>query len=284
MSFGKILAYDGDCPMCDRASGLAVRLFPGQPMRQPFQSFTGETAGRLDAAGIRNEMAVLDPATAEIRSGIPGFLWLLEGSRAAPLGRLLGHQPFLGLLTFFYRIVSYNRRILAPPRSHGNPAFRCACDPDDRPGYQLALIALLLGLALGLTALFGAAVAAGTGLATPGRGAFQMILAAGSGWVLLLGAAAGLPGELRLRFVGHLGMVMVVGLLVLVPSMLLALVLSGPLLAALFAVSVTASFLLMLRSLSRRLRFLGLSLSWLAGWAAALWAGMAATIWFFYLR
>jgi hypothetical protein len=271
--------------MCDRASALAVRLFPGPPVRQSFQSFTGETAVRLDAAGIRNEMAVLDPATNEIRSGIPGFLWLLAGSPAAPLGRLLGHEPFLGLLTFLYRIVSYNRRILAPPRRHpGNPAFRCACDPDDRPGYQLALLALLLGLALALTALFGVAVARCTGYATPGQGAFRMVLAAGSGWVLLLGAAAGLPREVRLRFVGHLGMVMVVGLLVLVPSMLLSLVYRGPSITILFTLSVAASFLLMLRSLSRRLRFLGLSLSWLAGWAAALWAGMAATVWFFYLR
>jgi hypothetical protein len=80
MSSAKVLVYDGDCPMCDRASALAVRLFPGRPARQPFQSFTGETAGRLDAAEIRNEMAVLDPATGEIRSGIPGFLWLLAGN------------------------------------------------------------------------------------------------------------------------------------------------------------------------------------------------------------
>jgi hypothetical protein len=77
-------------------------------------------------------------------------------------------------------------------------------------------------------------------------------------------------------------MVMIRGLLVLVPSMLLSLVLSGPVLAVLFGLSVSASFLLMLRDLDRRLRFLGLSRSWLAGWAAALWAGATASVWFFF--
>ncbi len=289
MSSGKILVYDGDCPLCDRMSAFALRFLPGE-IRQPLQDFSAETADRLDAAGIRNEMAVLAPASGEIRSGVPGLLWLLRGTASpilAPLARLLDRPLFRGPLTVLYRLFSFNRRILAPPLAR--PAgFRCACDPDDRPGYQLALIALLLGLALILTALFGAAVAAGTGIEgieSPRRGALQMVIAAGSGWVLLLLAlftALGLPRDLRLRFAGHLGMVMIRGLLVLVPAMLLSLVLSGTVLAVVFGLSVTASFLLMLRDLDRRLRFLGLSRSWLAGWAASLWAGATASVWFFF--
>ena len=295
MSSDKILVYDGECSMCESMSALLLRVLPGVPgvpgipgdARRPLQDFPLETAARLDAAGIRNEMAVIAPASGEIRSGIAGILWLLQDTAAAPLARLLDRPLLRGPLTIVYRTISYNRRVLAPPL--GRPAgFRCTCDPDDRPGYQLALIAGLLGLALALTVLFGAAVASGTGLESRGRGALQMVIAAGSGWVVLLlalGADIGLPRDVRLRFVGHLGMVMVRGLLVLVPSMLLSLVLSGAVLGVLgvlFGLSVTASFLLMLRDLDRRLRFLGLSRAWLAGWAAALWAGATASVWFFF--
>jgi predicted DCC family thiol-disulfide oxidoreductase YuxK len=277
----KVLVYDGDCPLCNAASAAFVRLrlVRGED-RRPFQEFQGEVRERLLDAGIHNEMAVLDPESGGIRSGFPGFLWLLRETWLAPLARLLDRPLFRGVGDRVYHMVSYNRRILTPPKS----GITCACDPDPSPGYQVALIVLLLAFALVMTALFGAAVARGTGLTTPALGAFQMVVAAGSGWVLLFLAALTLPSEVRLPFLGHLGMVMAAGLLVLVPSMLLSLAPPGPWLAVLFGVSVAVSFTLMLRMLGRRLRYLGLSRAWLAGWTAALWAGATASVWFFYFR
>lgn len=277
----KVLVYDGDCPLCQAASAAFVRLrlVRGED-RRPFQEFQGEIRERLLDAGIHNEMAVLDPASGGIRSGFPGFLWLLHETWLAPLARLLDRPLFRGVGDRVYHMVSYNRRILTPPKS----GITCACDPDPQPGYQVTLIVLLLAFALVMTALFGAAVAAGTGLTVPARGAFQMVVAAGSGWVLLFLAALTLPSEVRLPFLGHLGMVMAAGLLVLVPSMLLSLAPPGPWMAVVFGISVAVSFTLMLRMLGRRLRYLGLSRAWLAGWTAALWAGATASVWFFYFR
>lgn len=277
----KILVYDGDCPMCEAISAWLVRagLVTGD-RRRPFQSFEGETARRLLDAGMRDEMAVLDPVSDRIRTGIPAFLWLLGDTRAAWLARRLDRPWLHRVLGAAYHLIGYNRRTLAPPDRP--PGFVCACDPEYRPGWLLALIALLLGFALAMTALFGAVVAAETGLATPAQGAFRMLVAAGSGWVILFLLAPALPPDRRLPFLGHLGMVMAGGLLVLVPSMLLAPLLEGPWIAGAFLLSVTASFLLMLRMLRRRLAYLRLSRAWLAGWAAALWAGATASIWYFY--
>ena len=277
----KILVYDGDCPMCEAISAFLVRagLVPGD-RRRTFQSFEVEIAQRLLDAGMRDEMAVLDPVSDQIRTGIPGFLWLLRDTRAAWVARLLDRPWMHRVLGAAYHLLGYNRRTLAPPsRPVG---IVCDCDPEYRPGWLLALIVLLLGFALGMTALFGAVVAAETGLATPAQGAFRMLVAAGSGWVLLILLAPALPRDRRFPFLGHLGMVMAGGLLVLVPSMLLAPLLKGPWIAGLFALSVTASFLLMLRMLRRRLAYLQLSPAWLAGWVAALWSGATASIWYFY--
>jgi len=275
----KILVYDGDCPMCEAASALAMRILrlPGE-RRRAFQSFEGEMAGRLLAAGMQDEMAVIDPASGEIRTGVPGLLGLVRETRVAWAARLLDHQWLHPALSAAYHLIAYNRRTIAPPRR--KPAFVCACDPEYRPGWLLALIVLLLGFALGMTALFGAVVDVETGLSNP----VQMLIAAGSGWVVLFLAALGLPKETRLPFLGHLGMVMAVGLLVLVPSMLLAPLLDGRWMAGVFLFSIAASFLLMLRSLRRRLAYLELSPAWLAGWAAALWAGASLSIWYFWLR
>ncbi|HWM92659.1 MAG TPA: DCC1-like thiol-disulfide oxidoreductase family protein [Thermoanaerobaculia bacterium] len=276
----KILVYDGDCPMCEAASALLVRagLLP-EERRRPFQSFEGEMADRLLAAGMQNEMAVIDPS-GKIRTGIPGILGLLRETRAGWVARLLDRPWLHPVLTAGYHLVAYNRRTIAPPRR--GPAFACACDPEYRPRWLLALIILLLAFAVGMTTLFGAVVAAETGLASPIQGAIRMLFAAGSGWVLLVLAALALQRETRLPFLGHLGMVMAGGLLVLVPSMLLAPLLDGRWMAGVFLLSVTASFLLMLRSLRRRLVYLELSPVWLAGWAAALWAGASVSIWWFY--
>lgn len=281
MMKGAILVYDGDCPMCDAGSALVVRaLRLPEERRRPFQSFEGEMAGRLLAAGMQDEMAVIDPASGEIRTGVPGLLGLLRETRAGWVAGILDRPWLHPALSAGYHLVAYNRRTIAPPRR--KPPFVCTCDPEYRPGWLLALIVLLLAFALGMTALFGAVAASETGLATPAQGAVRMLIAAGSGWVLLFLAAPALPRETRLPFLGHLGMVMAVGLLVLVPSMLLAPLLDGPWMIGVFVASVTASFLLMLRSLRRRLVYLDLSPAWLAGWTAALWAGASVSIWYFW--
>jgi hypothetical protein len=272
----KVLVYDGDCPICIHGSAAFVRLrLIPEERRREFQSYEGEAAERLAAAGFRNEMAVLDPGSGEIRTGIPGFLWLLRESPIGALARLLDHRPLVAALTGLYHLVAYNRRILALPRS----PIRCACDPDERPGYQLALLVILLAFAAALTALFGAALAAASGLAAPRQGAAWMLLAAGSGWAVLFLAVLTLPAEVRLRFLAHLGMVMATGVLLLVPVTVLAPFLAGPPLAVAAGVSVAASFALMARRLARRLRYLGLPRRWLAAWAVALWAGMAFVAW-----
>ncbi len=281
---GKVLVYDGDCPICIRGSELFVRwrLVP-EERRRAFQSLKGEIAARLAAGGFNNEMAVVEPASGEFRMGIPGFLWLLRDGRLGWLGRLLDRPWLAAPLSLLYHLISYNRRILAPPPGRApesGTVVRCACDPDERPGYQLALLVLLLAFATTSTALFGAAVAAGSGLAAPRAGALAAVLLSGAGWAaLFLAVPLLLPQGSRLRFLAHLGMVMAAGVLPLLPAAALAPLVPRPALAALVALvalAVAASFTLMLRQLARRLTYLGLSRGWLMGWAAALWSGAAA--------
>ena len=143
----RTLVYDGDCSMCRKLSALAERRWlVGDARRLPHDAFQGETADRLTRAGIHNELAVIDEGSGEIRSGYDGILWLLERGMLRHLVPLLGFGPIRWLLRHDYRLVAYNRRILAPPAR----SVTCACDPDMHVGYRWAFIVV----ALVWTALF----------------------------------------------------------------------------------------------------------------------------------
>jgi len=118
----------------------------GEEARRAAQAFEGQDAARLAVSEVHNEMAVLDPATKEIRNGVDGLLWWLEGSRLAWLARLLGWGPLRWAVGVGYPVIAYNRRILAPPPPR---AIACACDPDPRPGATIALGAFALAVVVG---------------------------------------------------------------------------------------------------------------------------------------
>ena len=204
----RTLVYDGDCSMCRKLSALAERRWlVGDARRLPHDAFEGETAERLTEAGIHNELAVIDDESGEIRSGYDGILWLLERGMLGWLFPLLRFGPVRWLLRHDYRLVAYNRRILAPPRR----GVTCACDPDLHVGYRWAFIVV----ALLWTALFAGLGGAlfwtelpfwpdfplregaptGTWLAGP------IVLA---GWLAAAAAAFLLPAERRLDHLGHM--------------------------------------------------------------------------------
>ena len=160
----------------------------------PLQSYGDEVAARLLAAGAHNELAVFDPKTLEVRSGIDGIFWSLEGSWIRPLLPLLRLAPARLPLALLYRLVAFNRRILSPVRGGG---MRCACDPDFHLGLRLTFTALcwagllLLGWAYGalapVVALGGTLAAASLLL----RGQAGHDARAHAAWCALLVALAG---------------------------------------------------------------------------------------------
>lgn len=145
-----VLVYDGDCPLCERSTRALVRLgWIGADQRRAYQAYEGTTAEALWNAHIRNEMAVLEPSTGAIRSGFDGILWLLEGSRVRLLVLPFRIPPLRALGRLVYGLVAANRRAIAPPLpAPGGGRLRCACDPDDRPAYQLGFTVLVLAYAL----------------------------------------------------------------------------------------------------------------------------------------
>ena len=94
----KILAYDGDCPMCMRTVAMLVGaglIAPEQA--QSNHSLAPDDLAAAQAAGIHNQLVVIDPRTRETRSGSDALLWIVAEHKGNPavgsLARPARHSP-----------------------------------------------------------------------------------------------------------------------------------------------------------------------------------------------
>jgi hypothetical protein len=268
-----VIVYDGDCAMCTTAARFLVRRgVPAEDVR-PFSSFEGALAERLVAAGIRNEIAVLDPASDRIRSGAEGLFFALAGTRLRWATRIFDRRPLRGLASGLYRLVSFNRRVLSPVPPRAVP---CACEPDDRPGLRWTLVAMLYASTALVAAGFGATFLPEIGRAGEPGPALAMVAVAAAGQALAALLAAAVPAGRRGAYVAHLAATAAAGSLLLLPAILLGALARGHVVRAVFSVSGAAAFLLMLGMQRRRVRVLGLTRGFVAGWIAALATGTAS--------
>jgi predicted DCC family thiol-disulfide oxidoreductase YuxK len=273
----KILAYDGDCPMCRATVALLLRLKLVRPEQlRSNHELEGADLEAAQRAGIRNELVVLDPASGETRAGSDGLLWIIgENTNHHLLVRLLGLPGIRQIVRWKYEAISYNRRVISPPGHQ----IVCDCEPDVTVGRRLTLIVPLVVMATAIVAGFGAAVFAGGNIGAAPAGAVFAVIAGGLGWVVMI--AAGLVllrGMLRVDYAAHLAVTLFAGALVLVPAMLLTLVLPWGAAAAVDALAVLAAFALMFAMQRRRVAALGLGRGWLWAWAIVLVAAVVGSI------
>lgn len=271
----KIVAYDGDCPMCTSTIGMLI----GLKLLKPDQTRGIHELDRADfdavyAAGIRNQLVVIDPVTREARTGSDGLLWILrENTGNHFLIRLLALPGMRHLLGWGYQIISYNRRIISPPRRR----IVCDCEPEVTVARRLSLILPVLAITMLLMAGIGAAAFRGWELGDAGSGALCMVIAVGSVCAVLAAGSIFLPKEKRIDYLGHLVVTMFVGALVLAPVSLLTPLVGQSGLIVLDGASVLASVALMFAMQRRRVAALAISKAWVWAWLVALGAGFGIT-------
>jgi predicted DCC family thiol-disulfide oxidoreductase YuxK len=271
------MIYDGHCRLCACMQKVLVKArLVSQQECADYHTLNQEDFRNLNPSRFRNGMALMDLRGAEVLYGEEAVAWIV--SRRFKISGLLWRFRFpLWLLGFLYRMVAYNRYIIAPPSS----SFACDCFPESSLRYRLIYIIFSVILSLVLTAVFGIALGHYVGF-TPGAAAGQMLLIAGTGWVLqILTAAFFLKARLP-EYVAHLGTIMTAGLLVLVPSILLEL--SGVHIWVVPLVSVLCSSLWMTVLHIRRARILSLSGIWTGVWFLYLQATALLWVYYFYFN
>jgi hypothetical protein len=242
----KTLIYDGDCSFCIWISECFERLrVVDAGHRRPYQAYSGELAERIEAAGIRNEMLVLDEASSELRPGIAGFLWLLCDSRYRAFAGVLALGPIRGLMRLLYRTIAYNRRIVAPPAR----GIVCACDPDPHAGFQALFWVTVGAINVGAAALFGHATSRAWLAVDPVPAALLLVLF----WpavALAARVASPLPAA---RVVTQSAMAFTVGALSVIPLLALSLLAGGAAARAMVVLALVVGGWRLLVSFKRRL-------------------------------
>jgi predicted DCC family thiol-disulfide oxidoreductase YuxK len=276
----KVLVFDGDCPMCLGAIAWLTRS--GLVARE-------QTIGHHDlppqeleivrAAGIRNRLVVLDRGSGETRIGSDGLLWIVgDNPRYRWLARLFGLPVARQLLQFGYEAVSYNRRIISPPKHR----IACDCEPEVTVGRRLMLIVPAVLVAALAFAVYGAVFAPALDV-HPGFAGLALVLSKG---IAIVAAAVAIAafGRSRepLEYVGHVSLALVSGSLVLLPFCVIAALAPIGLLPTLGIAAALVAMAVVFWKLMRRTRAAGLkpTIVWSAAlaWAVAFSAALAVAI------
>lgn len=270
----KFLTYDGDCPMCTATVGMLVRgrLVTERQVRSN-HDLDGELLHLAQNAGIRNQLVVIDPASGTTRTGVDGLLWLVRDTHPRAWWPGVAALPGIRhLLQLGYEIVSYNRRILSPPKHR----IRCDCEPQATVGRRLSLIVPATIAAAGLLGLAGAGLFRGLEIGAPLIGAALVTLAAALPWIALAVAAAiALHGEQRIDTFAHLAVTALVGAALLAP-VAMAWWLTPTATIVLASAATLVSARQMFRMQRKRVPAADLSEHWLAAWVAANAASIVA--------
>lgn len=275
----KLIIYDSNCKVCSSLRDVVVRFtsIPEAKIKA-YKDLDPQLSQQVDAATFRNVMALIDTSGGKTVYGAEGLAYIFSSQYR--LVDYLFRFPFmLKLFTFFYKTQAYNRYIIATP----NSKFQCDCFPDRVVKYRVGFIVFTLLIAVSLTAMFGISLRNFAGNISPSAAAWQMILMAGTGWVVQMALAMAVMKNKALDYIGHLGSMMVAGLLILLPWILFHAVTAIEN-VYLPLISVVISSAVMLYLHIHRVRHLELSQAWTASWFLSLQAGAIFWIWFFYLN
>jgi predicted DCC family thiol-disulfide oxidoreductase YuxK len=276
----KVLVFDGDCPMCLGAIAWLTRSgLVSRKQTVSHHDLPPEELEIVRAAGIRNQLVVLDRSSNETRIGSDGLLWIVgDNPQYRWLARLLSLPVARQLLRFGYEAVSYNRRIISPPQHR----IACDCEPEVTTGRRLMLILPALVVAVMAFAVCGAAFAPAFDI-DPGLAGLALVLSKGIAIVALsmVIATAG-RGHEPLQYVGHFSLALVSGSLVLVPFCLLAAFAPPNFTPMLGIAAAVAALAVIFWNLTRRTRAANLkpTIMWSAAlaWAVAFFAALAVMI------
>ncbi|WP_114783560.1 DCC1-like thiol-disulfide oxidoreductase family protein [Botryobacter ruber] len=274
----KLIIYDGNCKVCVGLRDLMLVLgLVEQQECLAYQQLKPGLKAHVNPDRFRNEMALIDTGGGETLYGAEGVSFIFS-EKLKLLKPLFRFKLFFRLFRFLYKTLAYNRYAIATPKA---PAIACDCYPEAATKYRFAYIALAIAFSVLLTALFGISVHEVL-QAGPFAAAVQMLLMAGTGWVIqLMAAALLLERQQALEYAGHLGTIMVAGLLVLVPAMSFYFI-GGILFYPLPVLSVLCSSGLMLYLHHHRVQYLGLSQRWTVQWFFLL--QVTALLWLLYFH
>lgn len=261
----KAIIYDDNCPMCAAyTQGFVQWGLLAQENRIPFTQLKSDhLIGPIDLSRSTHEIPLIDLAGGKTLYGLDALLYLLQQKipSIAVIKRITVLYFFFEAL---YKLVSFNRRIFIPAKSSPSTTFDCT--PPVNLAYRTSFVVVAVTISLFITYVFG--ISLGNYLLLPDSG-IKMIAIAGSGWAFHILLVVLLSGNKKIDYLGHIGVVMLIGVFLLLPGIILGFIsnFQYPLIPSL---SILASSSAMLWQHSIRIRYLQLSQWWTVIWFTSL--------------
>jgi predicted DCC family thiol-disulfide oxidoreductase YuxK len=275
----KLIIYDSNCKVCSSLRDVVLKFtaIPEEKVKA-YKDLNQELSKQADPDRFKNVMALIDTAGGKTIYGAEGVAYIFS-SQYKSIDFLFHFKPLFRLFTFIYKTQAYNRYIIATPKSK----FKCDCFPDRVVKFRVSYIVMTLLISILFTGLFGVSLKNLFNDISVIEAATQMLLMAGTGWVLQTLLAILMLRDKALDYVGHLGSIMVVGLLILVPSMLFSAFtdIVTPWIPAI-SVMLSSGYMLYLRI--NRVRYLDLSQGWTISWFLFLHSTALFRVYIFHLK
>jgi hypothetical protein len=190
-------------------------------------------------------------------------------------------KPLYWFFKKLYKLVSYNRRVIIPSEKREN---EIDITPDFNLKYRLFFISFAILFSVLITYLFGQNTANYLPENLQENAGLRMLAIAGTGWLVQITVAAFfMDANKRIDYIGHLGVLMIAGVLILVPSLILS-----PLTNYNFPfipmISVFCSSTFMLWQHYSRVKHLHLSQLWTFEWFLRLQITAAFWVYIFYFK
>jgi hypothetical protein len=275
----KLIIYDSNCKVCSSLRDVVLKFtsIPEAKIKA-YKDLNEDLSKHVDPNEFKNVMALIDTTGGQTIYGAEGVAYIFS-SQYKLVNFLFRFKPFFALFNFIYKTQAYNRYIIATPKSN----FKCDCFPDRVVKYRVSYILMTLLISVLLTTAFGISLKNLFTNISIKEAAIQMLLMAGTGWVLQILLAIVMLRDKALDYIGHLGSIMVVGLLILVPPMLFS-ALTGIVTPWVPAISVMLSSGYMLYLHINRVRYLELSHGWTISWFLLLQSTALFWVYIFHLK
>jgi predicted DCC family thiol-disulfide oxidoreductase YuxK len=253
------MVYDADCPLCMAYTGAFIKAgMLDQEGRIPYQQVGGEFVPGMDSERSKNEIALVNRETGEVKYGLESLLTIIE-TRFKWIGVIGRTQPLKFLIQKFYNFISYNRKVIIPAPLVSKGIYDCT--PTFKLKYRVAYI-MIVWLLTSLTLVEYSNLLGGL---IPATNFYREFLICGGQVVFQSIAITVVTRKKHWDYLGNMMTVSLMGAILLLPALLL-----GKIFTAISPMVFLAYFMLvvgvMLFEHARRMKVLNLgwwpSMSW----------------------
>lgn len=261
----KLIVYDSSCRVCSSLIEVMLKftLVPHDKIKA-YKDLSLNLHSLIDPERFKNEIALVDTSGAATLYGPEGVVYIIS-SRYSLLGQILRIRMAFYVFSLLYRTIAYNRYIIAIPDSR----FHCDCFPDKVMPYRVAYIILTTFLSALLLMCFGIALGKFLAGVPAVEAAGKILLVAGVGGMFQVLLAGIFMRENKIDYIGHLGSIVTVGLLLLIPWTIFYAI-SGFALPWLPIISTVICMVYMLYLHVQRVKYLQISTWWNVNWLLSL--------------